>query len=59
MDFNKLPLNTQKCYTMCKSSDGCEIYIPVMSRDSRVIATKKDELQSYLDSQPNNPLKVV
>lgn len=58
MDFSKLPFNTQKCYTTAKARDGCDIYIPVMSRDERVIAAKKKELKDYLDNQNHQPLQV-
>ena len=56
MNFSKLPLNTQKSYCMVKDESGCEIYIPVDSRDNGIIEFKKKVLKKYLDIQPEPPL---
>ena len=51
-DFERLPLNTQRSYTMQVDKSGCEVYIPVDSRDSLVISACKKALNSFLKNQP-------
>ena len=52
MNFNKLPLNTQRTYTMEKDKSGCEVYIPVINRDNDVIDIAKKKLFNFLKNQP-------
>ena len=55
-DFKTLPLNTQRAYTMCMDKSGCEIYIPVIVRDDKVIAEAKKGLLAFLIGQPEPDL---
>ena len=50
-----LPLNTKRCYVAGVAHGGAQIYIPVDSRDDGVLAHKRDELQAWLDAQPQPP----
>ena len=59
MNFPKIPFNTNRCFTMAKDKSGCEIYIPVATRDSETIESKKEELQQFLATQPEPELEIA
>ena len=48
--LKNVPLNTGGVYVFAKTKSGCEIIMPVDSRDDKVIHEKKDALQRYLDA---------
>lgn len=49
--FKSLPLNTAKVYTMATTSNGCEIYIPVLVNDDFLINQRQNELKTWLKRQ--------
>ena len=49
-----VPLNTQQSYVMAKTNNGCEVYMPVDSRDNVIVNGKKRELAEYLYSLGGN-----
>jgi hypothetical protein len=54
--FDNLPLNTKQSYTMGTAKGGCEIYIPVDSRELSVIHSVRDRLKAWLLTQPDPPV---
>jgi len=57
--LNKVPFNTNRCFVMATSQSGCEVYMPVNNSSDRAMKTKRDELQSYMDSQKQPPLRLA
>lgn len=51
MDFGNLPLNTKRSYVAARDPSGCEIYIPVDSRNLDIMQSKRFELIAFLNSQ--------
>ena len=50
--LENIPLNTKKVYVKATTHSGCEIYMPVDCDNEYEESIKKQELQSYLNSQP-------
>lgn len=46
------PLNTKRVYARSVTRGGCEVFYPVDSFDPKVIADKMNEVNAYLDTQP-------
>jgi len=53
--LNNVPYNTQRVFIMAKTLDGCEIYMPVDSRNDAYITQQKIKLQNWLDTQYKVP----
>lgn len=50
--LKSVPLNRHKVYVRGIMPNGCEVYLPVASRDDDVIHKVKADLQAYLDTFP-------
>lgn len=49
--LKNVPLNTQRLYIRGTTKDGCEVYVPVDTRDSVEADKKQADLQTFLDNQ--------
>lgn len=54
-----VPPNTKRVYVMATANLGCKVYMPVDSFDHKRQIEKRDELQSFLDSQDQPPPLLV
>ena len=57
-DFKDLPLNFKRSYTMEVDKSGCEVYIPIDSKEPEVISACKKALNSFLKNQPE-PVQIL
>lgn len=53
--FEKLPYNTQRSYVAAKTPCGCEVFVPVNSKDTVVLAEALGELKQQLSDLPDMP----
>ncbi len=53
--LENIPLNTKRMFIMGVTYCGCEIYLPLRSRDDKYIAVMKQRLQNHLNKQKIPP----
>lgn len=53
MNFEKLPLNTQRAYVNAVDKSGCRIYVPIKFGDVHTLSIVRHQLENFLLMQPH------